>query len=33
MKPRRNDVIGATILVLVLFALVAILVGGTIPAA
>jgi len=33
MKPRRRDFIGAMILVLALFGLVAIIVGGTIPAA
>jgi len=33
MKPRRRDFIGAMILVLVLFSLVAIIVGGSIPAA
>jgi len=33
MKPRRRDFIGAIILALVLFSLVAIIVGGSIPAA
>lgn len=33
MKPRRRDFIGATILVLVLLTLVAIIVGGNIPTA
>lgn len=33
MKPRRRDLIGAAVLVLVLFSLVAIIVGGNIPAA
>ena len=33
MKPRRRDFIGALILTLVLFSLVAIIVGGNIPAA
>jgi hypothetical protein len=33
MKPRRRDFIGAMILVLVLLTLVAVIVGGNIPAA
>jgi hypothetical protein len=33
MKPSQGDFIGATILVVILFTLVAIIVGGNIPAA
>lgn len=33
MRPRRRDFIGATLLFLVLFALLAVLVVGNIPAA
>jgi len=32
MRPRRRDIIGATILAVVLFALVAVIVGANIPA-